>query len=215
MLREGAGGFLSHSHEARVSTMKVYSYETRNDTYLDVKQLLDYIVQRYIQKFNIKYRSFEELRSDADEIFMEVYQKFDHKKGKLSARLGYIVYYRLLDRLRESNKKKRVVEKSFDFSKGDINLFNGQTNRKTTKDVYEKQHFYENFIRDLSADAITVVELIFCPPREVVLTARTLFGERNPRSLALAVKEFLYFTGWTTKRIYQSFSEVREAICDE
>lgn len=179
--------------------MKNFSSIVISDTYADVKLLLDDIVHRFQKKYG---GEWEELRSQANVIFMEVHKNFDHTKGKFSAMLGYIISYRLLDNLRYDLRKKQIrIEKE---------------QRKLRQELKDNsQHFYDNFIRDLSEDAITVVDLIFCPPREVILTARTIFGERNRRSMIFAVTQFLSDTGWTAKRIFRSFSELREAINDD
>lgn len=168
------------------------------ETYSDVRSLLDKLVRSHKRRYGGNY---DDLRADANSLFVEAYDSFDDNKGDFFTWVKYFVWIRLLYARRlQLRETKRYEDYDPDFvGRNDPNYFN-----------------LDEFLDGLSEDAAYVVRMALNPPKKIVrmLTRgeRTGGTRGRPKEMGHAIREYLTKIGWTFRRVATSFNEIRKAL---
>ena len=143
---------------------------------------------------------FDELASEANLHFMDVYNTHDRGRGTLEGDVVFRVYHRLLE-TKETEARRRRHLNAVEATEENIMAHD------------EPWFDFQDFLCGLGRDGAEVVNMIFNPPPEVDL-AVVERGEPNPNNIRAAVKEYLRDVKWSLARIRDSFRDVREALID-
>lgn len=181
-------------------------------TYEDNKEMLDKIAKHFYYKHG---GNFEDLRSEANEYFMECYKKYQDevvvgnentRKDKneyspFSIYLRQKVNFKFLDKARSIVTKRKGHLQEFGFD---------------TEWLEDKKYFsIESWMADLSDDAKLVANLAIDPPPDVKLTAKTNDAEDFGLDIRAGIVSYLHDIGWSGRRIWKSFDEIKEALIQQ
>lgn len=189
------------------------------ETYSDVRSLLDDIVQAHHRKYG---GNPDDLRADANSLFIEAYDKYDSNKGDFFSWTKYFVWMRLLYnrrlQLRESKRYSDLNDDDPSLMRRDPSYFD-----------------LEEFISAISPDAGMVVRLALQGESQQggkseqgeqggrrVKAHKNKGGSRTkplpnkgvgrPETRGMQLKRYLKDLGWSLRRIASTFTEIREAL---
>lgn len=170
------------------------------ETYLDVEKLLHNVVWKFQRRYG---GCHEELMAEANYCFMERYRNADPVYGaKWTTWLTRKLWYALLDYM---NRKMRYCAK---FPKGSQKDNEYSLQHLKSRESFDK----DGFLDELSEDARLVATLALEPPPDVLINSQEGYKTENGCKIEMALIEFLRDLGWATKRIFESFEEIRKAL---
>lgn len=164
-------------------------------TYEDVQAMITGAAAHYNHKCPV---GFDYWLSEANWIFMEAYYSYDPGEGmEFSSWLYFLLYRRLTSVTR---KHARIAAQA--------NL------SRIREDVESKKVRLQDFISNLSNDAKEVVSIIVDSPNDVKLALLSRpTREPLPIKMKQCLLEFLSDIGWANDRIFDTFTEITEALC--
>ena len=141
---------------------------------------------------------FEELRSRANESFMDAWVRFNEsKKMKFST---WVRYYIWCDLLTDLTKYIKLSEKeTVDF----------QTLLEKEGPLDQRTRFQE-VLEDLTEDGLMVVRLVFDPPEILESVIEKKGGA--PRNFRSSIREYLEDFGWDSPRVRDAFNELKDVL---
>ena len=163
------------------------------ETYEDVRNMIYKIAHRYSTCNQLP---FEEVLSAANYVFMRAYTYKYKPKGKpatFSTRLYNSLNWELKDFLKKEIKHTGHLEVNEEI----VGSTNVDANYRIQLDT-----------EILSEDARSIVRLILDTPQDIAPLLRWE-KVRSSRSYLAVLREHLHDMGWGTKRIQESFSELR------
>lgn len=162
------------------------------ETYFDVEKLLWFVVHRFILIHGDKYGTQDELKSFANEVFMDVYTDYEHTKGSFRKRVGYILWKRLLDLARHSRSRKLILGHQLEDLRWQSFEFN-----------------LVDFLDGLSEDAHNVIGIVLNTPTDLIEIMSQ--EDREPQT---NLKSYLAGMGWRLDDIKETFQEIKDALSD-
>lgn len=168
-----------------------------DETYHDVKSLLDSIVKQHRVRYGGHY---DDLRADANSLFVEAYDNYDPEQGDFFHWIKYFVWIKLL------YARRIQLKRSKKYCTCDLDTV--PTNDPAYFDL-------EDFIGGLSQDAGKVVKLAVNPPQRIqgeIAQGGTQKQGGRPKTMGMAIRRYLMDLGWAAKRITASYNEIRGAL---
>ena len=161
------------------------------ETYKDVEKLIYSTVWQVVRRYG---GHFDDLLSEANQVFLEAYESFDGSSS-FTNWLRFNVWWRLVDVQRSTHRERsRYVPVE------DVDI------AERTRSDWRMQ----DMIEELTEDAALVVKLVVETPAELEQVYRAKGGEA--RNLRSSIRQYLIEMGWTAARIAESFVEVRRAL---
>jgi hypothetical protein len=164
--------------------------------YYTVEKLIYHTVHKFIARYG---GSFEDYLPDAQLAYCALEGDWAPSRAGYSTYVSLIVWYGLLNGLRERMKAKE--------------RFPGDENDELSN-ILDRHHFdLPTFREELSEDAQALLDMVFHCPLDVLCYARRgKSSENKPQTLRKAVVEFLRELGWTENYIAKIFAEIQEAL---
>jgi hypothetical protein len=167
------------------------------ENYTDVERLIHHTVHSFVKRFGGDY---DELRSDANTLFMEADESYTEDKGSYSNHIRYRVWMGLLEDMR-----KRIARQNRLPRKGvDLRLYVAPFARP--------QFDQAEVEKRLSEDARAVLRLVLDSPIDVEASLTQHGNIRTGGSWRRALREFLRDVGWSMSRVTESFNELKENL---
>lgn len=170
-------------------------------TYHDVSRIIDRVVRTHYRRFG---GHFEDLRANANQIFIEAYETFQATRGSFENWLAYKTRIQLLSDLRLELCRKSRYEDECEME---------------SIAIYDPNPFdVEDFIGGLSSDAASLVRIVFNMPEDVSRGVNEDGGRERgamgaPRTYAGSLKRYLKDKmGWGSSRISKTFNEIQGAL---
>lgn len=166
------------------------------ETFEDVERLMYSVIHKYWRRYG---GEFDEWRSEGHRVFMRAYTTYKPENGSFHSWFYFLLVKLFMERIRrETMHNVRHRREYMDFS---------YLASRSTK-AFDADDYCD--VLGLSDDARWVVELVTDSPFDIRLA---LCDKEDARSnVKGALKEFLRDAGWSTKRIFESFREIREAL---
>lgn len=171
--------------------------DTKGETYEDMQQLIKFLANRFAMKTGGDY---EELVSDANMVFLRVYDSWEPGRGaKFSSYLSTCVWRQFI-----TNHRKRM--------RCDVLREAVRTNYVQLHIIDKTQpgNRLQDLMESLSGDAAMVAKLVIDSPADLAKMAEGKGG--HPRNWVTSIREHLRGLGWTLNRIQMSFEEVGQAL---
>lgn len=175
--------------------MDAVTRQDATEKYLEVEKLIYHTVHKFIARYG---GDFSDRLSRANELFLKTYNEYSGR-WSFAASVRWVVWTGLLDDVRReakmANKSRRELI--------DLTLLSCRE-----CPVWDWREWSDN----LSTDARDVLRLIFDDEasQPIMKVAELKGGEgRNIRS---TIREHLIGTGWTAKRVTETFTEIKEAL---
>ncbi len=169
------------------------------EVYIDVEDLI------YSTVWNFKARyggDFDELKAEANLIYVLVFDSHNESKGAFSTWLYFCIWKGLLDFLNEVRKKDRCGV-----------VFHNLNKAKNSVKIPTTFHLFE-VLEEVGQDAKTIIKLTLYPPEGI--TEEDLKRGCSACKTRIRLKVWLrYRLGWSQKRIRETFREIRRVLCDE
>jgi len=165
--------------------------EILTETYLDMDNLICDIVWKFIKRYG---GEFDELKAEANFLFISAVESYQKTKGKLTTWL----HHRIWRGLQDSAKTERA-----------------QTHFELYEELVSDKHHSNLFLilNELGDDGRTIIKIIFEPPEGI--TDKDLETGFKSYKTRMYLKNYLSSKlGWTGKRIKESFTEIRQIIND-
>jgi len=176
------------------STLRRTSLE---ETYKDVENLIYTITWKFQNKYG---GIFEELRAEANLLFVIAFDSYDPKKARFSTWLFHNIWNGLLTYKQTIHKQTPYTH----YSKEESYSF---------QETEDKQNsFIRTFeiLDELREDTKTITQLILDPPESFTkITPKK--GESGCHT-RVAIRQYLSSLGWTARQIRESFAEITEVI---
>lgn len=166
------------------------------ETHADVHGLIVDTARRFRDSHG---GEIEELIAEARLCFMLAYQDWNPASSSFTHWVRQKIWFGLLDTARRHAKRAERFPLQPDAELGDVPC------RAAGWEL-------GSFLGELGADARLVAELAIDPPVDVRLSAAQRRGEHNPRSIRLALVEYLTDLGWSSARVAESFDEIAENL---
>ena len=182
------------------------------ETYRDVEDIICRITMMYLQQ---RGGDFEELKAEANLIFMKVFRTYDKSVG---ISFENWVKYKIFRELISNGRKVASRSKRLNHAQG---VGGSEQLGETASDPLQElpqpeapRFSLSGLLRILSDDAKHVVRITLDMPRDVIhaARARSAAGTENPKSIRAALHEFLKDSGWEPSRVRDSFEEIQEAL---
>lgn len=165
----------------------------QTDAYEDVEKLIWAEVHRERRKTR---RPVQELKSIADMVFAECFDKYRRKRSKFTTFLTEKIRYGFLE-----EKRSRFNRENFAPREDDYPLDKLPDRRPEPFDL-------ASFMRELSKDARTVVRLTLDTPAELTRLL-VMADDFSPASFRRHLKKYLFAEyRWRYPRIHQAFNEI-------
>lgn len=162
------------------------------ETYADSLPVIEKTVGAFCRAYGGDY---DELRANADTIFMEAFHRYDDSKP-WHTWLNEWIWFELFDAMRVAARRAARAP-----------MIGGEAVDALT---YGTDFDMELFMEGLGADAVTVIKLTFDTPTDLAEAVERKGGE--PRNLRSTLREYLKGLGWTARRVRESFAEIKEAL---
>ncbi len=163
---------------------------TITQTYYTVEKLIHRTTYYYSKKLKVNY---EDLFCLAQEVFMKA-----QKAWKQNRTANFKTY--LNNALRRTFSRLPRAIRPLHCPDHDFNTI-------TTRERFD----FNSLLENVSQDAKEMMKLAINPPLEVQwLSGR----QHNPNQVRNALKQFLRNLGWSNRRIFQSFTEIQNALYD-
>jgi len=190
------------------------------DVYEDVAEDIDDTARRFARAYNQRDR--DDVRSEANVIFLHALEKYDPARGRLRPRIVDLVWKRLLDRVRsEAVKAKRLVL----HNASDVAKDGGTVDAPAREPAFERAALYDR----LSDDAEMVVRMLIETPDEIaeaypllgafVPECQTVLGVLSlpgvpvqPHAVRSLLGSVLSALSWSPTRIREAFAEIGAAL---
>lgn len=170
------------------------------DLFDQYKRLVNDVAWKFVRGYG---GDFEEVQADSYCYFVESIRGYDETRGtQLSSHISFWIWSRLLDKWRAQTTRRNQIGPIL-HSDSPSWLANEAIDKCSDWDLSE-------FLSSLTEDAKTVVKLCLETPKELAEVADGKGG--SPRNYRSTVKQWLESSGWTYKRIKESFDEVRDAL---
>jgi len=160
----------------------------------DYSQIKSIVYKSSAQFLHLYGGNFKELVSQANVACIKAWNTYDPERGtKISTWVKFVVDRELIENLRKNLAKKRNPPISSD------NNIEQVISPYKTFDLGE-------FLRDLSDDARTVIELLLTMPNDLAFLTR-----RPKQTWTVLVRELVRMK-WTKQRISKIYKEISEAL---
>lgn len=160
-------------------------------TYKDTENLITYTCWKFHKSHG---GDFEELKAEANKLFLKAYSNFDYTKSSFGTWLYYIIWRGLLSWSAKESRQTQYYKNTVDVDVPD------KTSNWSLSD----------FMEELTSDARIVAMLAIDTPKEIIDIVEAKGGEiRNIRS---TIRQYLVTMGWGSKRITESFNEIRTCL---
>ncbi len=166
------------------------------ETYNDVKGLIEKVIGRFQKEFG---GNFEDLRSEANLIFILAYDSYNETKGQFTTWTYFSIWKGLLDYRRQLKKRGFTISIN-SYNPAELIIAKTPTNPLSLIDLLD----------ELKGDSNIIAHLVWESSTEI--------GKINPQNgnspchMRKALKKYLFQLGWTGRRIKESFEEVRRAL---
>ena len=176
-----------------------------SEIYGDYEKLVYHTVHGFVRKYG---GDTEEMISEANLIFLNAVDKFDHERGtKFSTYLVRSIHNRLYN----VRKAELAHARRYNSENGDLPM-------AATIPARPDSGFYG--LHDLTEDAKTVLGLIIDTPAEILAAVSPLpelSGGRLPYKAKInrwrtALRGYLLWRDWAAERIDESFGEIEGAL---
>lgn len=157
----------------------------------EVKNLVYSIVNRYVRAANLEK---EEAESVAHLAAVNAYYSYDPDRGTIETWIANHVRYAMQEMIRSRAQQKKYTTVS-----------------ESTPDRRKPTFKLKELMEGVSQDAKRMIWLTLARPTTVELSIMMMGGE-NIINIRRAVKEVLRESGWTWKRITETFREIKEAL---
>jgi DNA-directed RNA polymerase specialized sigma24 family protein len=175
----------------------VKSRTAAEETWLDLQGLKNSVILKFQQKYG---GSWDDWESEAHEIFMKAWERFNPEKGKFSTWYGFFLHKLFMEKVRRQAMFHARHQQVY------TNL-EGYTKPSKSFDCMA-------FLKDLSEDAKLVAMLVLDTPNDVKLAVLERNRNESIRNKMLdSITEFLTDLGWKEERVFSTFDEVSGALC--
>ena len=160
--------------------------------YEDVEALITQETIRHWKRYGGDY---DELRSQANEIFMRAYRTFDVGKGAFTTWLTFLLRKILLEKVRRQSMRNARIRHHY------------------VEDVEEPTTTEFNmvdFVDELSDDGQTIIHLIFDMPKGLACICEDF--KWKPLAIREVISEYLLGLEWEHERITTTFREVTKLL---
>jgi hypothetical protein len=165
------------------------------ETYKDSTKTLTETVGAFQRRYG---GDLAELRADADSMFMKAYDQEPAPHLTWEQHLRGWIWFGLFDLYRV--RARRAVSTPI------IHMEFPQEIQAKKEEVWDE----ETFVAELTPDACTVLQLTLHTPKELHATAEEKGG--SPRNVRSTLRKYLRGLGWTTRRVTESFQEIKNAL---
>lgn len=165
------------------------------ETYQDVEKLVHNVTHIFLQRKNLFRAEYEEWHAEACMAFTASYRSFDRKLGnRFTTWLWWCVWNALSDKLRREAPHWMTLR------------LNKKTAANLVDDRCQDDAGSSFDLHSLPQDAQTVVKIVFG-------TFGCVDGkEEKPEEIRLALHDLLCSMGWSGRRVFESFREIRIAL---
>lgn len=170
-------------------------------TYQDVEKLLSWVVTQFVKRYG---GDWDEYRSEANVVFLNVYEAFNPDLGSFANVLAISVKRRLIHR-RNMNLRRRM-----DSLDRQVPGMDKGTLGDLVADAPKSTFSLQGLADSVSQDAKLVITLLFDAPAEVESEAEGKGG--TPRNWRSSIRTYLRSKGWRNDRIAESFEEIKQAL---
>lgn len=160
--------------------------ETIEQALKGVEKLIYSVAWRHCRAYG---GDIDDMISLCYEAFVDAFRTFDPTKGKFSARVWALAWFKMF---RTEEKRKKAIGAAI-------------SEDTEGKEVFSVNHLLE----EVSNDARRVLKMVLEPPIELM----SIEGLRpQPHKTAACVRALLRGMGWTGERIGRTFQEIKEAL---
>lgn len=170
--------------------------DARTETYSDLKGMIFGLAHHYSKPFP---QERDEAISQAHLAFLESFADFNRSRSQFGTFVNMRIRSKLLEWQRTLMRRRilgNIVDNEMDAYQSSPSF--------TTRMI--------DTIDELSEDAKEVLRLTLDSPRDVIHAIYERGDYHNPRFYKAAIIETLKDLGWTAERIFESFTEIREAL---
>lgn len=167
--------------------------EILSEVYQDLQEAITYTVLGFVRRYG---GDFEELRADANLLFVQAYDKHDESKGSLVTWVKFYVFKNLLEKLRSRLYRQAA---------------HGRSNKDVLTLPAPAEFGLMEFLDGLPLEVAAVVKMTLDPPPDVLLSVEQLGGFK-PHRVRNAIREFLKDLGWASSQITDLFQNIREVL---
>lgn len=179
------------------------------ETYNDVEKLIYFVCHRFRKKYG---GEFDELLSEANEIYMDAYRSHDPERGPFHKHLQAKIWGGMISTLRKRLQRNRTVS----VKRGKVFRVSDCSNVTIDESMKQRETipFDERKLYAMSRDARFIVDLARNPTREInflitcMLTPKITTAEAHRR----AIIDLLRHSGWNEKRIIRAFNNARKHL---
>jgi len=186
----------------------------KNETYEEVEMLVYSIVHKFKKKYG---GDFEELLSEANYLFLLVYDSYCESIGEFTTWLHFRIWKGLLDHLGKDIKlRKNIIygdlDSTGDYGKDsqDINNDFNQIPQNKIQETCQQNHFMLNLKSYLSMESKDVIRLVLDMPNDLLIMS--MKKGNSPRNVKSSLRQYLKERGWKKTEINDCFSEIKEAL---
>jgi len=177
------------------STLRRTSLE---ETYKDVENLIYTITWKFQNKYG---GIFEELRAEANLLFVIAFDSYDPKKARFSTWLFHNIWNGLLT-------YKQTIHKQTPYTH-----YSKEESVSMHQEIEDKQGLFTKtfeILDEVGESAKTIIELILSPPES--FTHISTKAGNSGCHIRVAIRQHLSSLGWTARQIRESFAEITEVI---
>lgn len=173
--------------------------DAMTETYNDVQNLINKTVWDFCKMYG---GDFEEWKAEANLTFVQTYNNHKENKGRFSTWLCFCIWNNLLDYTRTLYKQSPKITKNKDTT---ITLESLEDKKKYSFSSLE-------LLDGLQEDTKTLIFLIWNPPKG--LKDIKIKNGKHPCHVQIVLKNYLSKSGWTGRRIRESFEEITRILND-
>lgn len=157
-----------------------------SESYLSVERLISSTCRKFLKRYNL---DEQEVFSEAGVAFLKATESFNPAKGtKFSTWIRWKLYKDLMSLARKQRQSLPLDS--------------------IQEPATERKFFLREFLEDLSEDTRMVAKMALNTPKEILQAMR----RDTTYDLRIAIWQHLREIGWSTRKIIESFSEIRRAL---
>lgn len=162
----------------------------------------EHLLQRIVEQHHATYGGdFDDLFSEAQEIFLNAHQQHDEMKGKIGTWIYFFVSKRLLEKRRKDNRLKKHIKS--------IPL-NHAVETEEDLELKVKRKDLEILLSEVGEDCKNIIYLILFPPKDF---EEEFSKHKKPKYCKNFIMEYLHFDmKWHMQRIKNAFNELKEVL---
>lgn len=171
------------------------------ETYIDTENLINKIAWSFYDTYG---GEFDEWKAEANYLFLLAYDSYKNGKSQFSTWLYLKVWFGLIKYMKTLRKQCSSIfpntnASSIEFVKKEL------PNKTTQTYLFSPLEMLDG----LNTDSKTIIRLIL-QPKEITNKIKT---GPHPCHVKKAIKKYLNNLGWTSRRIKESFKEIKEVLC--